>query len=56
MPRQIINLGFQLPDQLNHQMVQIIDRLTDDPNGNGHAVDIKSGLVSINAMRTPNGL
>lgn len=46
-------LGFRLPSQLNHHMVRIIHRFTDDKNGNGNAVDYWSGLVSINAMRTP---
>ena len=46
-------LGFNIPGQLNHHMVRIIHRFTDDAAGNGNAVDEWSGLVSINAMRTP---
>lgn len=46
-------LGFRLPDQLNHHMVRIIHRITDDKSGNGNAVDNWSGLISINSMRTP---
>ena len=46
-------LGFNIPNQLNHHMVRIIHRITDDKYGNGNAVDEWSGLVSINAMRTP---
>lgn len=41
-------LGFTLPDSLNHHTVRIIDRLTDDVYGNGNYVDVTSGLVSIN--------
>ena len=41
-------LGFNLPDSLNHHTVRIIDRLTDDVYGNGNYVDVTSGLVSIN--------
>ncbi|MBB1063143.1 M23 family metallopeptidase [Limosilactobacillus fastidiosus] len=41
-------LGFTIPDSLNHHTVQIIDRLTDDVYGNGNYVDIKSNPVSIN--------
>lgn len=41
-------LGFTLPDSLNHHTVRIIDRLTDDVYGNGNYVDVASDLVSIN--------
>lgn len=46
-------LGFAMPSQLNHQLVRVIHRITDDPAGNGNYVDYESGLVPINLMRTP---
>ena len=43
--------GFQitLPTQENmmHKMVKLINRLTDDPNGNGNYIDFYSGPVSV---------
>lgn len=40
-------LGFNIPSQLDHHQVKIIDRLTDDVNGNGNYVDMISGVVNI---------
>ncbi|MBB1063142.1 C39 family peptidase [Limosilactobacillus sp. WF-MO7-1] len=42
-------LGFNLPANMQHKVVRIIDRLTDDKAGNGHYVDFYSGNVSINS-------
>lgn len=42
-------LWFNIPNQLQHHVVRIIHRITDDPAGNGHFVDLWSDLVDINA-------
>ncbi len=49
-------LAFALPDNLQHKVVRIIDRLTDDVNGNGNSVDYYSGNVSINSGAQTSGL
>lgn len=46
------NLSFTVTDNMRHKIIRLIDRLTDDPNGNGNAVDITSNGISIN----PGGL
>lgn len=40
-------LYFNIPGQLDHHQVRVIDRLTDDINGNGNYVDMVSGVVNI---------
>lgn len=42
-------LGLSIPNQLQHHVVRIIHRITDDSAGNGNFVDLWSGLVDINA-------
>lgn len=42
-------LGFNIPAQLQHHVVRIIHRITDDCNGNGNYVDFYSNPVDINA-------
>lgn len=42
-------LGFNIPSQLQHQVVRIIHRITDDQAGNGNYVDFWSSPVDINA-------
>ena len=42
-------LGFNIPAQLQHHVVRIIHRTTDDCNGNGNYVDFYSNPVDINA-------
>lgn len=46
-------LGFKMPAAMNHQLVRVIHRITDDPAGNGNYVDYESDLIPINVMRTP---
>lgn len=40
-------LGLSIPSQLDHHQVKIINRITDDVNGNGNHVDMISGVVNI---------
>ncbi|MGM9883585.1 MAG: M23 family metallopeptidase [Limosilactobacillus reuteri] len=40
-------LGFTIPSALDHHTVKVIDRLTDDVNGNGNYVDLTSDPISI---------
>lgn len=42
-------LGFNLPANMQHKVVRIIHRLTDDKAGNGNFVDFYSGNVSVNS-------
>nr|WP_235807646.1 C39 family peptidase [Limosilactobacillus secaliphilus] len=42
-------LAFGLPASMQHKVVRIIHRFTDDKNGNGHYSDFYSGDVSINS-------
>lgn len=42
-------LGFNIPNQLQHQVVRIIHRITDGQDGNGNYVDFWSNPVDINA-------
>lgn len=49
-------LSFIIPDTMQHKVVRIVDRLTDDANGNGHFVDIYSGNVSVNSGAQTSGL
>lgn len=46
-------LGFRIPRTLQHQLVHVIHRFSDDVNGNGNYVDYWSGLVPLDIMRTP---
>lgn len=48
-------LGFNLPNNMQHKVVRIIHRLTDDKNGNGNYVDFYSGNVSINSGAQTSG-
>lgn len=43
-------LGLAIPAQLQHHVVRIIHRYTDDPQGNGNAVDLWSGIIDINSL------
>lgn len=42
-------LGFSIPSQLQHHVVRIVHRITDDQGGNGNYVDLWSNPVDINA-------
>lgn len=48
-------LGFNLPNNMQHKVVRIIHRLTDDKNGNGNYVDFYSGNISINSGAQTSG-
>lgn len=50
------NLSFNVTDNMQHKVIRLIDRLTDDPNGNGHYVDFTSNGVSINSGAQTTGL
>lgn len=50
------NLSFAVNDKMQHKVIRLIDRLTDDPNGNGHYVDFTSNGVSINSGAQTTGL
>ena len=44
-------LAFAIPQALQHHVVRVIHRLTNDPQGNGNYVDWWSGPVDINAYQ-----
>lgn len=46
-------LAFQMPANMQHQLLYVIHRFTDDKNGNGNYVDYQSGLMATSMMRTP---
>lgn len=46
-------LGFEMPANMQHQLLYVIHRFTDDKNGNGNYVDYRSGLMATSMMRTP---
>lgn len=46
-------LGFEMPVNMQHQLLYVIHRFTDDKNGNGNYVDYRSGLMATSMMRTP---
>ena len=46
-------LGFNLPENMQHKIIRIIHRYSDDSKGNGNYVDYVSGPVNVNLMRTP---
>lgn len=50
------NLSFAINDKMQHKVIRLIDRLTDDPNGNGNYVDYYSNGVSINSGAQTTGL
>lgn len=50
------NLSFAVNDKMQHKVIRLIDRLTDDPNGNGNYVDYYSNGVSINSGAQTTGL
>ncbi|HJF47265.1 MAG TPA: C39 family peptidase [Limosilactobacillus oris] len=50
------NLSFAVNNRMQHKVIRLIDRLTDDPNGNGHYVDFTSNSVSINSGAQTIGL
>lgn len=50
------NLSFAVNDKMQHKVIRLIDRLTDDPNGNGDYVDYYSNGVSINSGAQTIGL
>ena len=49
------NLNFAVNDRMQHKVIRLIDRLTDDPNGNGNYVDYYSNGVSINSGAQTTG-
>ena len=49
------NLSFAVNDKMQHKVIRLIDRLTDDPNGNGNYVDYYSNGVSINSGAQTTG-
>lgn len=49
------NLSFAINDKMQHKVIRLIDRLTDDPNGNGNYVDYYSNGVSINSGAQTTG-
>ena len=50
------NLTFNVTGGMQHKVIRLIDRLTDDPNGNGNYVDYYSNGVSINSGAQTTGL
>lgn len=50
------NLDFNVTDNMQHKVIRLIDRLTDDAAGNGNAVDILYNGVSINSGAQTTGL
>ena len=50
------NLVFNVTDNMQHKVIRLIDRLTDDPQGNGNAVDVWSDGISINSGAQTTGL
>lgn len=50
------NITFNVTDNMQHKVIRLIDRLTDDPAGNGNAVDVYSNGVSINSGAQTTGL
>lgn len=50
------NLDFTVTDNMQHKVIKLIDRLTDDAAGNGNAVDIVYNGVSINSGAQTTGL
>lgn len=50
------NLTFNVTANMQHKVIRLIDRLTDDPNGNGNYVDYYSNGVSINSGAQTTGL
>lgn len=49
------NLTFNVTDGMQHKVIRMIDRLTNDPNGNGNYVDYYSNGVSINSGAQTTG-
>ncbi len=49
------NLSFAVNDNMQHKVIRLIDRLTDDSNGNGNYVDYYSNGVSINSGAQTTG-
>ena len=50
------NITFNVTDNMQHKVIRLIDRLTDDPAGNGNAIDVYSNGVSINSGAQTTGL
>lgn len=50
------NITFNVTDNMQHKVIRLIDRLTDDPAGNGDAIDVYSNGVSINSGAQTTGL
>lgn len=46
-------LGFQMPANMQKQLVTVIHRFTDDKAGNGNFIDYRSDPISLSQMRTP---
>ena len=49
------NLTFNVQGNMQHKVIKLISRLTDDPNGNGNYADVWSNEVSINSGAQTNG-
>lgn len=50
------NITFNVTDNMQHKVIRLIDRLTDDPAGDGNAIDVYSNGVSINSGAQTTGL
>lgn len=50
------SVTFTATDNMQHKVIRLIDRLTDDPAGNGNAIDVYSNGVSINSGSQTTGL
>lgn len=50
------NLNFAVTSNMQHKIIWLIDRLTDDANGNGNYIDYRSNGISINSGAQTNGL
>lgn len=50
------NITIPVTDNMQHKVIRLIDRLTDDPAGNGNAIDAYSNGVSINSGAQTTGL
>lgn len=50
------NITFNVTNNMQHKVIRLIDRLTDDTAGNGNAIDVYSNGVSINSGAQTTGL
>lgn len=54
--RSGFNLDFNVTDNMQHKVIKLIDRLTDDAAGNGNAVDVVYNGLSVNSGAQTTGL